>query len=247
MKHQQSVSKLSKFLTYVLGRQPDEFGLVPDEDGFVKIKDLMKIMSEEEGWRHVRLSNIQEVQYTSQPPVIEIEKKRVRAVDRSSLSIPMIPLTMPKLLYYPIRQRAYPVVFEKGIIAGLSKNPVVLTDDIDFAGRLGRRIDQNPVILTINADQALKKGANLKQFGKLFLSNCVPLGCFNGPPLPKDRPVTKKQSHSVVVEKPKTPGSYLLDLNTEPKDKGPKKRGKGKHKNDWKRERKHRNRNNGFR
>ena len=46
--------KFSKFLVYILGRKPDEFGLVPDKDGFVKIKELLKAINEEDGWRHIR-------------------------------------------------------------------------------------------------------------------------------------------------------------------------------------------------
>jgi putative RNA 2'-phosphotransferase len=33
-------------LSYVLGRRPDEFGLVPDADGFVRLKDLLKALHE---------------------------------------------------------------------------------------------------------------------------------------------------------------------------------------------------------
>ena len=40
MSQQRSPKQLAKFLNYVLGRRPDEFGLVMDKDGFVKIKDL---------------------------------------------------------------------------------------------------------------------------------------------------------------------------------------------------------------
>ena len=34
------LKKQAKFLAYILGVHPDEFGLVPDKEGFVKIKDL---------------------------------------------------------------------------------------------------------------------------------------------------------------------------------------------------------------
>ena len=57
---QKHTQKLAKFLDYVLGRNPDEFGLVPDEQGYVKIKELLKALNQEEGWRHLRLANINE-------------------------------------------------------------------------------------------------------------------------------------------------------------------------------------------
>ena len=74
MKHRQAVDKLSKLIVYMLGRQPDEFGLLPDENGYVKIKDLMKALGEEPGWRHVRLNHIREVTYSAGSPAVEIEK-----------------------------------------------------------------------------------------------------------------------------------------------------------------------------
>jgi len=40
-------------LTYILAYRPDEFGLVPSEEGFVRYKDLLKALHEEDGWRTV--------------------------------------------------------------------------------------------------------------------------------------------------------------------------------------------------
>jgi hypothetical protein len=47
MKHSLAVDKLAKMLFYMLGRHPEEFCLLPDENGYVKIKDLMKALGEE--------------------------------------------------------------------------------------------------------------------------------------------------------------------------------------------------------
>jgi len=187
------------------------------------------------------------VSVTVRPAVIEIEEKRVRAVDRSSLFSPQIPLSIPKLLYYPIRQRAYPIVHEKGLYGSTSGEPFVLPSDRDFAERLGRRIDHHPVLLTINTNQAIEKGVDLKQFGTLFLADRIPTGCFSGPPLPKERPAPKKPDKKATPVKPRTPGSFYLDLTSEPPASGLSKRGKGKHKNNWKRDRKRINRKKGFR
>ena len=39
---------LSRMLAYVLGHRPDEFGLLPDESGYVRLKDLLTALKEEE-------------------------------------------------------------------------------------------------------------------------------------------------------------------------------------------------------
>jgi len=48
-------------LVYMLGHRPDEFGLVPDSEGFIPYKELLQAIHEEEGWRYVRRSHINEV------------------------------------------------------------------------------------------------------------------------------------------------------------------------------------------
>jgi putative RNA 2'-phosphotransferase len=245
MKHSHSVDKLAKMLVYMLGRQPDEFGLCPNENGYVKIKDLLKALGEEPGWRHVRLHQIREVLYTTHTPMVEMATNLIRAVDRSSLFSPEIPATLPKLLYYPIRQRAYPVVLEKGLPPGASRCRIILADDLVLAHRLGRRIDPSPVILTVNSDKACKYGATIWLFGKqLFLSDCLPPGSFSGPPLPKNRPELKKVNKSEPQDAPKTPGSYHLDLAIAQPAKSQANKGSRQRKNDWKRARKKMSRNN---
>ena len=238
MKHRQTVDKLSKLLVYMLGRQPDEFGLLPDENGYVKIKDLMKSMNEEPGWRHVRLNQIREVIYSAGSPAVEIEDNLIRAKDRTRLFLPEIPDTFPKLIYCAVRQRAYPVLLEKGLTAAATGNRIMLTGDIAMAQRLGRRIDPSPVILTVNSQNARKNGATIWRFGKhVFLSDCLPLGSFSGPPLPKNRPDAKQVEMPKSQATPKTPGSYYLDLTIDSTRKHPSKKRSRQRKNEWKRDR----------
>ena len=71
---------LDRFLSYVTGRRPDEFGLVPDHDGWLKIKDVLKVLSEEEGWKHVRRRDFDEVLLSMREPAIELSEKARRPV-----------------------------------------------------------------------------------------------------------------------------------------------------------------------
>lgn len=248
MKHSHFIHKLSKLLVYILGRQPDEFGLFTDEKGYVKIKDLMKALAEESGWRHVRLDHIREAVYTTRSPAIEIDDNRIRARDRSRLPLPEIAKRLPTLLYYPVRRRAHPVILEKGLPSANAKNRIVLVDDMALAKRLGRRIDPSPVILTVHSDKACENGATIWRFGnQLFLSDCLPLGSLSGPPLPKHKPDSMKIKTAEPQPPSKTPGSYLLDLTITPTAKNRSRKESRQHKDDWKRARKQKIRNKGFR
>lgn len=244
MKHSLAVDKLAKMLFYMLGRHPEEFCLLPDENGYVKIKDLMKALGEEHDWRHVRSSHVHEVLYSNPSPVIEMQNKMIRAADRSRLLKPAVSDVFPKLLYYPVRQRAYPVVLGKGVMPADSRQRIILTENITLAERLGQRIDRSPVILTVNSASARKKGATLWRFGDtLCLSDCLPIGSFSGPPLPKNRPVPKSADKPEPQDNQKTPGSFNMNLTNAPGIKNRSKKGSRQRKNEWKRDRKH-NRNN---
>jgi len=243
MKHLQKVKKLAKFLDYLLGRHPDEFGLCPDEDGYVKIKDLLKAISEEDGWGYVRQSHLREVTVALDRPLVELSGKRIRAVDRSKMIAPDFPESIPRLLYHPVRQRAYPVVLEKGVKPASSSPYIVLAREWSMAERLGRRMDASAVILTVNTDQLTRLGATLNVFGSvLFLADRLPAGSFSGPPLPKKPPETKVTEKSQPPAAPKTPGSYMVDLSSEPGSKKKPVKKERKRKNEWKRERKRKNR-----
>lgn len=247
MKHTHSIDKLNKMLVYVLGRQPDEFGLFTDERGYVKIKDLIKALTEEPGWPHVRLNQIREVIHTSRSPAIELEDNMIRAVNRSRLPFPKISDTLPKLLYYPIRRRAHSVVLEKGIPLPPAGNRIILADAMAMAQRLGRRIDPSPVVLTVHTHNARKNGATLWRFGKaLFLSDCLPQGSFSGPPLPKNRSEKKAVAKPEKQAAPNTPGSYQVDLTMPTIAKSQSNKGSRQRKNEWKRARKQKNRNKGY-
>ncbi len=243
MQHQRQVKKLAKFLAYVLGRRPDEFGLCPDEAGYVTIKELIKAIGEEPGWRHIRRSHIQEVMAVLPEPSVEMDGHRIRAVDRGKLIAPRPAKAIPKLLYHPVRRRAYPVVAERGIPSPGDGKPILLAREQPMAERVGRRIDSMPVILTVNTAQLNALGGTLHALGdNLFLTASLPAGSFSGPPLPASPPETKRTEPVPPAVMPKTPGSFYLDIAAPSEAKPGDRKKRRPRKNEWKRERKRRSR-----
>jgi len=199
MKPKAHVRKLAKFLAYLLGRRPDEFGLIPDADGYIKIKELLKAIHEEDGWHHIRQANIQEVLYSLPSPPFEIKETLIRAKQRDQIYLPRPCSHPPKLLYTCIRTKAHLVADEKGIIP--AKHPkVLLSSDSDMALRMGRRIDASPVLLTVQVERAMQNGVSFDQAGEtLYLADAIPPNCFTGPPLPE--PETDKKAASIKKNK----------------------------------------------
>ncbi|MEZ4525860.1 MAG: hypothetical protein R2941_08075 [Desulfobacterales bacterium] len=210
---QKSAKELAKFLAYVLGREPDEFGLVMDAQGYCKIKDLLKALNEEEGWRHVRRSGIEEILITLPGPTVEILEDRIRAVDREHLPQIRPAENLPKLLYTCIRQKAHPHVLNKGIFPLGGMPYVILAPDREMAQRLGTRFDHAPILLTVQVAQAQAMGVGFQSFGKrAFLAASIPPGCFLAPPLPKVKEENAKKKETAEESvKLKTPGSFIME------------------------------------
>jgi len=221
MAYQKSPKKLAKLLDYILGRRPDEFGLVTDSDGFIKIKELLKALSEEEGLTYVRRGHLDEVLITLPDPSFEIVANAIRAKNRQYLPAHAYAADPPKLLYHSVRQKAYPHVYANGINpAGYSR--VILPSNHSLAQRIGRRIDRSAVLLTVQVQHCLDKGVVFFKAGEaLFLADFIPPGCFSGPPLPKEKPVVAKTDLPQKPEPNKTAGSFLIDLEEKMNPKTP--------------------------
>jgi putative RNA 2'-phosphotransferase len=212
MKKTKSVQTLAKFIGYILERRPDEFGLVIDSEGYIKIKELLKALNEEEGFRHVRRSHLNEILYSIANPPFEIADNRIRAKHRDHLPRPDVTRDLPKLLYTYIRRKAHPIVMDNGIFPS-GYHQVVLSAKRDLAERMGKRSDPQPVILTVHVQKSLDKGVRFYQAGgSLFLAASIPSDCFSGPALPKEKPEKLKQIQTQSAKQPETAGSFLIDL-----------------------------------
>jgi putative RNA 2'-phosphotransferase len=229
-----AIKKLSKFLEYVLGRRPDEFGLIPNAHGFVKIKFLLQALHEDPEWRHIRQGQLNTLLLLERPAPVEIEGPMIRACLRDQLPAISAPQMWPKLLYTPVRQRAYPVVLEKGLHPS-GQPHVQLSSELALALRLGQRIDNHPVLLTVQVAQAQAAGIQFKQYGQaLFLADFIPVGTFSGPPLAKEKPVAAEPKKPL---QPKTPGSFFPDLAAADKHCTPPHQKPKRNEMDWKKER----------
>lgn len=202
--------QLKKLIEYILGRNPYEFGLVPDRDGFVKIKELIKAINEEEHFRHIRRSHIDELLITLSDPIVEIKDIFIRAAKREDLPPWVIPERLPKILYSAVKESAYPHVIENGLSPSFNDR-VILSSDMDLMVRIGKRIASDPVILHVNVEQAEKEGVLITQCGdSIFLSKIIPPDCFSGPPLSKMKKPVKRPNAHKKIERPVPGGDVTL-------------------------------------
>jgi putative RNA 2'-phosphotransferase len=231
-KNQFKSHNISHMVAYVLGHRPFEFGLVPDADGFVSLKELLQALHEEPGWGYVKEGGIREVLIGDDRLLFESDAGRIRATDRRWAFDEADNARLPaKILFLAIRGRAHPVVMEEGL-KPVEGRGYVLSPDREMAERIGRRRDPQPILLEIRAEAAQEEGIVFQRFGELFLTHEIPVRFIAGPPVPKSvikarqEKEAKKQTQAVAPRF--QPGTFVLDLESDPhaprKDKGKKKR-----------------------
>jgi putative RNA 2'-phosphotransferase len=246
MTPRQHMQQFSRILAYVLERHPDEFALVPDSDGFVSIKELLKAFSETEGWRHIRRSHFNELMLIEPDPPVEIVENRIRAKRRDQLPLPLPCENPPRLLYTAIRKKAYPAVREKGLRA-TKDAPVMCSADPQVAERLGKRKENQPVVLTVHTSKTAASGVTFTRLGEhLYLAETIPAEAFTGPAMPKMQETaddSKTRDSLEEYRRKARAGSYTVDprdLAAPPEPKAPD---KGRKKQiSWKQERKEKRR-----
>ena len=226
--------QLCRLLVYMLGYRPDEFGLVPDPDGYIPYKELLQALHEEPGWGYVRQGHFNEILMGNDRALFQWDDKRIKAQKRSWQMDVENPLTgLPKILFVAVRRRAHPHALEKGLRSS-ADNYLPLASEKEMALRIGRRRDQNPVLLEVQALHAENRGIPFYAFGQLFLAKEVPASYIQGPPVPQDVLHRREETAKKQEEKPTdfTPGSFVLDPDRGPTY--PQSRKKGKKRKGWK-------------
>ena len=220
-------------MVYMLGYRPDEFGLVPDPDGYIPYKDLLQAIHEEPGWGYVRQGHFNEILMGNDRSLFQWDDRRIKVLKREwQMDLENLFEGLPTILFVAVRRRAHPHVLEKGLRSSTGKF-LTLSPEKEMALRIGTRRDQSPVLLEVMALQAENKGVPFFAFGQLFLAREVPADYITGPPVSRDVLSDREGSVKKIEEKPPdfTAGSFILDPDRGP---GPRSQTRGKKRKGWK-------------
>jgi putative RNA 2'-phosphotransferase len=210
---QNSIS-LSRVVNYALGRAPDEFGLTPDAEGFVPLKEFLKALHEEEGLGFVRRSHLEEASRRDQEATFELTDTAIRSTT-GPRPIEYPPAEPPRLLYAGLRRRSWPVAFNSGLSPTGNRPWVVLAVEKDMALRLGARRDPEPVLITVQAAAAAEMGYVFRRVGeRLWVTDYLPAELLSGPPIreenrPEPSRLKRPPAGPSLPEQPV--GSVVLD------------------------------------
>ncbi|MFH0811047.1 MAG: hypothetical protein V2A77_11375 [Pseudomonadota bacterium] len=237
---------LSRLLSYCLARRPDEFGLVPDEAGFVSLKELARALAEEPDWGFLREGFLREVCHGGPFQISDDDRIRSTTPPLPTGFVAEVFSTPATVLYVAAPRKAYAAIGEHGLRA-YGGRPAVLAATADMALRIGRRRDHRPVLIKVRAAEAARcSQASFRRVGELlYLAEAVPVRFLDGPPPEKKVPLPHPAPQAAERRPPEPPGSCYPRLNAPPapdadktKSAAPRRRGEEP---EWKRERRRRN------
>jgi putative RNA 2'-phosphotransferase len=208
--HRKEMKRFGKLLSYALGIRPDEFGLVLDPDGFVKIKELLEALREEEEWAFLKRGHFLELMHSEEGKSFEWVDDRMRSTAAAGKLALKPMLTPPERLYQGVRGRAHAVVLRRGLRPNKGKW-VVLASSREMALRIGRRRDPKPVIVEVKAREAVQKGIRFYEAqGLLVFTEFIPQEFITAPPLKQEKE-GRRPSKPKPREPIDLPGSFFLD------------------------------------
>ncbi len=150
--------RLSKFLSLVLRHKALDFGLEPDEEGFVPLAAILPMIEKRFG-PNVGRAEIERLIETQQPRRFELRGDEIRATYGHSFQTPVSypPVKPPPLLYHGTHPAALESIRRDGLRA-MKRQYVHLSTSIERATQVASRRTHAPVILKIRASDAHAAG-----------------------------------------------------------------------------------------
>ena len=154
--NENSRTKASKFLSFVLRHRPDSIGIQLDEHGWVQIDELLQ-QCRANGTALLR-AELDEIVVTSPKQRFAIQGDRIRANQGHSVPVDLAhpPADPPDVLFHGTVARALPAIRTEGL-RRMNRHHVHLSAEQVTAENVGRRRGK-PVILQVDAAGMCRRG-----------------------------------------------------------------------------------------
>lgn len=154
--------KLDKFLCYALRHSPDEFNLEMDNDGWVKIDNLLTSLKSTK--YKVTKDDLKKTIENSDKRRLEMNDHSIRALYGHSVLVNKENVVPPEILYHGTTPNSAELILKDGLHPML-RQYVHHADNIETALNVGGRRCAKPVALTVYAKEAYESGI------KFYLGN----------------------------------------------------------------------------
>lgn len=146
---------LSKKISLSLRHKPEKYNLVLDENGFVKVNDLLFSLNHFENFeREITINDIKTIMHNSSKQRFEIFGDKIRALYGHSFpqKIKHEKKIAPNVLYHGTSQKVVSSILSEGL-KPMKRQYVHLSRTIEMATSVGKRKGKSPLVLMINAKE----------------------------------------------------------------------------------------------
>ncbi len=144
----------------MLARNPSEFFLISQKDGWIPLKDVYKALHEKKLFTFLTTKAIKQYLELFRPPEFQLKDEKIRA--RPDLVIPGLfsygKISPPPELFYPFRPKAFEFISTNGIKVRQGEKWTLLFDSRKKALVFGKRIHNKPLVAKIFAKKAENNG-----------------------------------------------------------------------------------------
>lgn len=172
-------NQLSKLISYALRHEPQEFGLNPDSQGWVKISDLLDgIHRYSVEYAGVSLNDLHSMVSTAKKQRHEIQGDMIRALYGHSAqtvqTVDRAPAIPSAVLYHGTSLESWECIKAEGL-KPMTRQHVHLTESKEDAIAVGRRHSTEVVLLEVDTAAASSAGIAFYPSGsKVWLADSVP-------------------------------------------------------------------------
>jgi putative RNA 2'-phosphotransferase len=164
-----------RFLTLILRHKPETIGLTLNEEGWVKVGDLIKQMNKH--GRPFDMEELEEIVATNNKKRFEFDesKTKIRACQGHSVDVDLKfkGITPPEILYHGTAKQNVGPIMKMGL-ARFTRNHVHLSGDKETAINVGKRHGE-PIIFKVLAGEMERDGFIFCQSANgVWLTNHVP-------------------------------------------------------------------------
>lgn len=168
--------KISKFLSFILRHGPDKVGLELDSNGFADLNEVLKVLNHRFTNYKITKYTLEEIIEQSEKRRFEIENSKIRAFYGHSIDDKIVmkeAMDLPSFLYHGTNLKAYKGIKTEGLIRK-KRQYVHLSENMETAIVVGKRISTNPIIVVIDIISARNEGIKFYTSGDMYLADYIP-------------------------------------------------------------------------
>jgi len=165
--------KISKFLSGLLRHFPQSFGLRIDEEGWVYLDEVERILKDRYGIGRLEIELIVKFDKKGR---FEIRDNKIRARYGHSIDVKTDwseSDEIPDKLYHATHPKNLKSILNVGLLP-MKRREVHMCDNTRDAIEVGKRHCNNPILLEINAKEMLKSGFKIRKKGSVYTTDHVP-------------------------------------------------------------------------